>query len=674
MTLDHDDNLWTTGQGGVVHWNIEAKSYEVFRHTDGMPGYSGSDILTDSQGGIWVRWAHPTYRGYGVSRYLNGSWSHYNASDGLADDIVNDMTAAPNGKIWVSTPSGISCFDGEAWTTYTTSDGLPSNDVGVITAGNDGSIWAHTDEGAASFDGSGWLAHEYGPLRNVNVRDIIVTQNGWVWFATSRYFISYDGQEFEWHWTDEGARGYDQFAVTLDGTLWARAGRGIAAWRNNQWYVILEEYGLGTYGAKGMLATQEGALWLTTSKDGLIRLSNWSFAASGDFTMSTRRYCVSGIGVPLQQQFSMSDLEEETCLDEGNYFGDGLQMSDGRLIFASSSREIIVVFPDGRYEIHSLPEWDSSLLAEPAPGHQTYGPNDTIWLYRDSIHQFDGQTWQNLAEDDPRFEDISAVETGPDGRVWVGSEKMLAVWDGQTWIHWSASEYDDEIEVAAIDFHGEDVWVADRLRGISRLIGGQLREPRWETLSLPEWDQDSRSLGRSILLVDSRGGIWASARPDWAGGRLFAYYDGTSWHEYPLDGYEESYLTASALSPDDSLLVGIMENLGLDSNTSETIYNYHLLRFDGANWQSLSTDDSLPEEMVTRILVAPDGSIWVAYRSHGVLHFDASMETWEAFNTSNVFVNSDNVRDMFFDDSSTLWILLGDGYARYGPPMADPTD
>ncbi len=671
MTLDHDEVLWTTGHGGVVRWDLDTGNYELFRHSDGMPGYSGRDILTDAQGGIWVRWAHPTYRGYGVSHYSQGSWTHYNASDGLADDIVNDMVVASDDRIWFSTPSGISSFDGGTWTTYTTADGLPSNDVGVIAAGQNGSIWVHTDEGAASFDGAEWSAHDYNPLKSVNVNDIIVAPNGWVWFATSRYFISYDGLEFDWHWTDEGARGYDQFTITRDGTLWARAGRGIAAWRNNQWYVILEESGLGTYGAKGLLAADDGTLWLTTSSDGLLRLSDWEFYASGGFSLLTRRYCESGIGVAPGDRFSMSDLEEETCLDEDAYFGDGLQTSDGYLIFRSGNRGFMAITQDGQYRRASLPESESTFLLEPSPAHRTYGADRSIWLYRGSIHQFDGQTWQDLGANDPRFDDVAVVRTGPDGRAWFGSEKTLAVWDGQSWTHWTAFEHDEDIDVTSIEFYGDDVWVVDSLRGISRLVGGQLHDPEWVTLDLPEWDRDQHTLGRSFLIADSHGGLWASGKTAWDGGNILAYYDGNVWQEYHLDEYEEIHLSAMAVAPDDSLWIGFRDDLGLDSDKVETIYEPHLLRFDGDQWQSLGTGEAFPEERAMRILFAQDGSVWIAIFGHGVVRFDADLESWEAFNTSNIFVNSDNVLEMFFDDIGALWIRLGDGYARYGPPLSD---
>jgi len=680
MILSQDDILWTTGKGGVVHWDLETGIHETFGHLDGMPGYSGADILTDAQGGIWIRWTHPTYKGYGVSRYYEGQWTHYDTSDGLADDIVNDIKTAPDGKVWFSTPSGISSFDGETWTTHTTVDGLPSNAVGLIATGSGGVVWVLTDEGIASFIDNEWVAYDHYGLKEAQVNDMTVTQDGWVWFATGDdYLISYNGQEFnQWGTPWDLPQGvnmlsfYDSLTVTQDSTLWSRGFRSIFAWRNNQLYSFSEENGLPFYSANGFLATQDGALWVTTTREGLIRISNWRFWDSDKYTAISIKYCISGIGVtiPLSGQFSISDLGDTRCIDENIYIGDGLQMTDGRLIFQAkesflASKDIITIIePDGQYQEHSLKQTEPELLLEPSPYQRTYGEDDSIWFTSSRLYQYDGQDWLDL------IVWVSVVETGPDGRVWVGSKYALSVWDGKTWIHWTQEKADgsgdESIEVNAISFYGEDVWIGDSLRGISRLIGGQLDEPEWVTLELPEWDDKYDRPGISYLQFDSQGGLWAAGIHG-----LPAYYDGSNWYIPNQYNHEDVTLSALAVAPDDSLWISFKEDQGKDPITHKSIYEFQFMRFDGDQWYPFGQGDALPQVKINRILFAPDESVWVVYHNHGVVRFDPASRTWEAFNTSNVFTdaNSDMIYDMFLDETDALWFQLSNGFARYGVPL-----
>jgi ligand-binding sensor domain-containing protein len=668
MTLGNDQSLWITGDIGVVQLNLETGDYLLFDYKNDMPGYSGSDILTDSQGGIWVVWDHSTYKGYGVSRFFAGKWFHYNISTGLANNNVNYMASAEDGKIWFSTSSGISCFTNGNWKTYTMAEGLPSNDTGAIAVGPDGVVWAHTTEGMASFDGSSWTVYDEEFFKRVIVNDIFFTRDGMVWFASTRNFSRFDGKEFIGSSPQEGAQSFDSFTETTDGTLWARgssilnADRGIYAWKNNQWYYFLEETGLPTFGGNGLLATQDGALWLTTTRDGLIRITDWTFYNSGIATSAFQRFCTSGTGVVLQGHFSVSDLNAESCLNERSYYGSGLQLPDGRQIFYSHYG-VFVLSPSGDYQVLSLPMPDP----EPAfviPAFDLYGDDDTLRLEYPNLFQFDGKEWQNLSEKNKLFESAQVIKTGPDGKVWVGSVYSLAAWDGKVWEHWSIDkgngDYED-LDILKIAFYGKDVWVVDRLRGISKLIGSNLKNPQWEPLIAPKYFSDPQ-----FFEIDSRGGLWVA---DYKG--LPTYFDGTTWQTFSEDKYKKVIVTAMAIAQDDSLWVGFKDDLGYDWSKIEDLYDSYLMRFDGNNWCNPGIDLELPQTYVQQILFTSDGDAWVSYFDHGVVRFDPKGESGTPYNTSNVFFTSDQVGIMRLDDDGAIWFRLGDGFARYGLPFTE---
>jgi len=652
MTLDLEENIWTTGWGGVLRWDIENGGTITYGHEQGMPGFEGVDIMTDAQGGVW--------------RYFEGQWFHYDASNGLASDFVRDFAAAEDGKVWISTDGGISCFDAGTWTTYMGADGLPSEDVGVIAAGKDGVIWAHTSEGVTSFDGGTWMAYD-GRMKSVNVEDIHIMPDGQVWFATSKHFYRYDGAEFTYYQPPDGARLYHSFEVARDGTLWAQGAQGLAAWRNSQWVVLLEDDGFPIYSANGMLATRDGALWLTTKWDGLVRLSNWRLPASGAWQATVNRYCTSQLGVKVQGTMSIEEMQKETCLDDPPYLGRGQELEDGRLVFISSS-DILILMPSGEYQRFSLPtiEWEGEKELEPRPYDTTYGDDHSLWRLGGSLYKFNGLEWQSLSQEDPFFKSIELVKTGPDGRVWVVGNFAISVWDGESWTHWPEEldpEKPEDIRVNALDFDGEDVWMGDRERGVSKLVAGDLEHPQWEVLGLPDWDHDNNALGITNLQIDSQGGVWAVGMYG-----MPAYYDGSEWHIHPQDDYRKISVTSMVLAPDESLWLAFYDK-EMDWSKAEYQYDYYFMRYDGGEWQPIGEGARLPQARINQIVFAPDDVIWVGYSDHGVAKFNPLSDSWEVFNTANIFDNSDLIYDLIVDESGVIWVRLGDGYARYGPPL-----
>ena len=77
----------------------------------------------------------------------------YTLDEGLLDDRVQDLLVDWEGKLWIATFGGLSCFDGERFRNYTVEDGLGSNSVLCLCQDNRGRIWCGTEAGLAVFDG-----------------------------------------------------------------------------------------------------------------------------------------------------------------------------------------------------------------------------------------------------------------------------------------------------------------------------------------------------------------------------------------------------------------------------------------------------------------------------------------------------------------------------------------
>ena len=62
--------------------------------------------------------------------------------DGLQSSSVNNTTQDLFGRLWFSTRSGLSVFDGQHWANYSVKDGFYSNEFYAVVNDNQGNIWA----------------------------------------------------------------------------------------------------------------------------------------------------------------------------------------------------------------------------------------------------------------------------------------------------------------------------------------------------------------------------------------------------------------------------------------------------------------------------------------------------------------------------------------------------
>lgn len=673
ITLDEDQNAWSAGSTGITHWNLESGSSRTFGVEDGLPVDQASGILTDREGQIWVSWVSQPFKGYGVSRYSQGEWTHFDRTTGLVDNQVNSMVLADDGKLWFATQNGISCFDGETWTSYTMDDGLPSDAVRIIATSLDGTIWAHTDAGVTSFDGMQWIDHD--AVKDVVVHDIISTQDGRVWFATDNYIRFYDGES--WYMSAGSglklflSREYFSFAVATDGTLWARAVNSLAVFDGTRWFEFTSAMGMPVLFGRGLHAMPDGSLWIPTTFNGLLRMSDWRFIDEDTATASIDWLCVGELDEYSNGTYSIMDKKDETCLDKHILGEQVLETTEGDLIFVASSgfataqNELAFLRKSGEFSVLTPDEFERD------PNRPTYGVSEilsdgeSLWVNSwGSLYQYNQHGWQNLSQDERRF-DYPVLELGPDGRVWIGSKYGLSVWDNQDWIHWPAPLEDgsfQEMRVSAIGFHNEDVWVLDQ-RGLSRLAGGNLQEPAWTTIEPAAWKNQSGEGSMRFLEIDSQGGIWIGGKAPYP-----AYYDGVDWSASAQGLFKDGELTALEVAPNDSVWIGIKTNIEQDMAEELGENQYRLMHFDGSAWITDAEVPEHPDVALNDILITPDDEIWVAYHNGGIVRYDDANTNWEAFNTSNVLRTSDTAYHIFMETDGTMWFGLGDGYARYGAP------
>jgi hypothetical protein len=138
-------------------------------------------VLPDGNGGIWI--------GTDVGLFhhsLSGTTWHYDEQH-LLSASVRGLALAPNGHLWISGLGGITIHrDGQRVGQLTTADGLPSVQVQCVRRAPDGRMWVGTPVGVTRTDGKRWsLLHSLRWLPDDDVRDVAFDKDGNAWVATA---------------------------------------------------------------------------------------------------------------------------------------------------------------------------------------------------------------------------------------------------------------------------------------------------------------------------------------------------------------------------------------------------------------------------------------------------------------------------------------------------------
>ncbi|MEC4678218.1 MAG: regulator, partial [Nitrospirota bacterium] len=94
-------------------------------------------MAIDREGNRWFgTW------GGGASRFDGTTWQNFTTENGLAGNIVYDVTIDPHdGAIWFGTNHGVSRFDGKNWMSIKAKDGLANENVYAVAIDKHRRLW-----------------------------------------------------------------------------------------------------------------------------------------------------------------------------------------------------------------------------------------------------------------------------------------------------------------------------------------------------------------------------------------------------------------------------------------------------------------------------------------------------------------------------------------------------
>jgi ligand-binding sensor domain-containing protein len=552
-----------------------------------------------------------------------GDWLTLDSADGLAGDIVTDITPDPSNvrRIWFASFGGVTLLDdggapintiAHSRVTFTKSDGLVKEFASTVAVDNANQVWIGTgnidDNGnelgyglsvvninGTLFDKSDdvWTTYTAvaGGLSNNVIRDIAVDAQGTVWIATKSGLNAFAANAWSVYYTSDGLPSNDITALMIDNNvIWVGTKNGIAAFNSNstphtktddQWATYTPvNSGLTDGRTKSISRDESGRLWIGTN---YISTSTESDEGLGVFVFDpagTPFNQVDDMWTSFNTDNGLAENAVRAVVASGNLAWIGTKSGLSRISFGASP---FIKFDDAVQNFFS-----SNRLAGASVNAIAHTSGDSIWLgtesglsllqYNATPHNKRDDTYVTFTTANSRLpsDSIRALASDSKGRLWIGTAAGLLVIDTRG----TPSNPIDDLSI-----------LYDTTNG---LVSNQIND----------------------IVIDAQGRGWISAG---------SYFNGAL---HVLD------IGASIVSNFDDL------------------------------WGTFTQSNSgLPDPYVRATAI--DGVIvWIATQNGAArlstngTPFNRADDTWSVFTTSNSGIGNNTVRDVKIDNTKTIWFAL----------------
>ncbi len=326
----------------------------------------------------------------------------FTVENGLPDNVVNAIAQTANGLLWVGTESGLASFDGRDFTAIDLKTaGSPSpGAVRALLESSDGDLWVGTDVGAVviprsaldRFDPALLTFYRLSSGPSLAVDALLQARDGTLWAGTDDGLYRRDSGRFV---EVIPAVSVSQINQALDGHLLLVTGHGFMEWDGHQ---IIRHPGLaaslGVHEDQifGVFQDRSGTMWYCT------------------FQGVMRR------GDPRPPALKPSQVEKTAAFRVYQDFEDNLWVASGIGIYRVDGEQLETPAPN----LHARSFYVSR------DGDLWLGTNGNglAHLRRRVVHMF-------TAADGLPNDIAMAVLPSHDGRLWVGSNCGLSVFDGK---------------------------------------------------------------------------------------------------------------------------------------------------------------------------------------------------------------------------------------------------
>ena len=274
---DPSGGIWAaTAGGGLVR--LRGDSQRIWRTADGLPTDQLTALAFDTAGSLWIgTW------GGGISRFRDGTFETLGLPL-LADDKVWSLLPDDEGFVWVGTwIGGLHRLRDRSFPVLGVPEGLSNDNVRSVLRARDGSVWAATAGGGVNrlHQGHVEVFRKSDGLPSDEVSALCEDRSGAIWAGTYTAGIArIRGRRIDTFGREQGLPALEVRVLREDrqGTIWAATTAGVATSRDGSRF---EPYaapaGVDLKQVLCLLDDRRGVLWFGTAGNGLVRRDETGF-------------------------------------------------------------------------------------------------------------------------------------------------------------------------------------------------------------------------------------------------------------------------------------------------------------------------------------------------------------------------------------------------------------
>lgn len=609
-------------------------------------------------------------------------WTPYSQTDGLISNNVTAILAQEN-VIWLTTDLGISRFDG-TWSSFRSGIELPPGPVTVLAQlGADQALWIGTDLGyLGRWDGTNWLQQGTVGMGVHSLAEI----DGRLWVGTASGIMIWTRADL----TDPTARGAAAplansmslppqlldtpiTALAQDKThIYVGTRDGLWSWDREIWTQITEEDGLPSRSITAIWTNSAGAVWVGTQA-GAAR-----FMAETDSWYPFPTEDANGLPVPVLSLQGDNKGAVWAASEVGAFqFTENNQTIQLSGDVGLTTAYVQAVAPDDDGHIwlgtvagvfhYSLDTWifeRRNDVEQEADGRLTYylGTNyinallvdsrNGLWVatngagvrFKVADVNFSDETYYTQANSNLPSILVKALAEDAQGDVWAGTQEGVARFRDNQWI----------IDIPVADLPSPDVlslaatptgmWVGTE-RGLAFYATQSGKATQLDDLA----DQ-----AVTALALDGMGRLWVGTRDQ---GIFLESPDGSFAPAPHVENLMGRHVVS--LAPDPNNLAGMWVG----------IYQQGIDYWDGQQWESLTSAQGLPSNVVHTVFTTPgDAGVWIGSEA-GVTRYDG--RSWGTFDVKDGKL-SPSVLAVAHSQTGGFWFGGRDGLTFYSPDKTPP--